>query len=83
MQEYLGTMGADSYQNQMVEARVETKPDSEPIVTRERNAIPNSSGVRCNLTQVGRDVHDIEPGDPLTVEVYEDGIFISPSNDVE
>lgn len=62
------------------ERQTQTGP-SEPIVTRSRTAQANGNSVEVNLTEIGRDVLGITPGDDLHVRVYGDRIEVIPDGD--
>jgi hypothetical protein len=71
-------MGDRSHQDAIMAVRQEEAEDSEPIVTRTRKAKDYGSGMEVNLTSVGTDIHDIQHGDELDVQIHDDHIRVVP-----
>lgn len=44
-------------------------------------ATSDHGGISVNVTEHGADFHGVTSGDNLTVQVYEEGILITPNDD--
>jgi len=57
--------------------------DGEPLNQQTRDAQQFHTSIYINITDYGVKTLDVEKGQEMVVETYEDGVFIRPANDSE
>jgi len=75
-------MSHPNVRSKELDMRQEVKKDSEPLLTRERTVARMGKGPRpyANIPESGMDIIGLSLGDDINIEIYQDGIFISPAN---